>query len=122
MTYQNITNIITTSWQHKRNTLGEIVKGSEDIKQCIKNILSTPKGKIPLMPEFGTDIIQAIGEKAPDAADIATAIVFKELPIQEPRIEINSVSFEYDESGKVRININYTELATGIQDYTDVYI
>ena len=122
MTYHNIKNIITASWQHKRNTIGEIVQDSADIKQCIKNILTTAKGSMPFMPEFGTDIIQAVGEKSPDAADIAIAIVSKELPVQEPRIEVNAVSFEYDEYGKVIIKINYTEKATGINDYTEVYI
>lgn len=119
---ENINKLNTTSWQHKRGTIGKVVIGSEDIKQCINNIINIQKGSIPFMPELGTNIIAAIGEKANDAIDIAVAIFSKEIPIQEPRVEIISTSGEYTESGEIHITIQYREKQSGISDYTEVYL
>lgn len=118
----NTTEINETSWQHKRNTTGKIVAGAEDIKQCINNIITTQKGEVPLMPELGTNLIDAIGEKGQDATDIVTAVVSTEIPKQEPRIDVNSVTCSFSETGQINIKMLYTTKSTGIQDYTEVYL
>jgi len=44
--------------QLKLGTIGETIKGLEDIKQEIYLILSTPLGSIPHRPEFGSRIYE----------------------------------------------------------------
>lgn len=113
---------MTEQWQHKRGTFGEIITGNDDICQCIQTILQTPKGSIPFMPELGTDIIQAIGESAEDAADIGIAIITKELPKQEPRIKIIDVTGEKNQNGQIKFSIYWKNKTTNLTEKTEVYI
>lgn len=113
---------MTEQWQHKRNTLGEIIKGSDDIRQCIHTILQTPKCSIPFMPELGTDIFQAVGENTEDAIDIGIAIITKEIPIQEPRAEIIDVTGSKDTNGQIKFSIYWKNKITNLTEKTEVYI
>ena len=52
--------LITKSlhWQAALGRVGEIVTDLDDIKQCLHVIAVTPKGSVPLQPEFGCDAWQ----------------------------------------------------------------
>lgn len=119
---QDITKLTIKNWQKRRNTIGEIAEGTEDIKQCIKTICTVRKGKIPFMPEFGTEIFEAIGENSDDAIDIITAILKKEIPKQEPRCEITDLTGTKKENGEIKITVYFREKNTGITDKQEVFI
>lgn len=53
---QDIRNITAADWQPRLGAHGDIVAGVDDIHQCIRTILMTPKGSVPHRPEFGSDI------------------------------------------------------------------
>lgn len=53
---QDIRNITAADWQPRLGAHGDIVAGGDDIHQCIRTILMTPKGSVPHRPEFGSDI------------------------------------------------------------------
>lgn len=116
----NTKTLKTKNWQHKRNTIGDIVQDEMDVEQCIKTIAGTLKGSVPLMPELGCDTISAVGEKGGNAIDRLITIYTKEIPKQEPRCEILFITGEYSEDGRVHMKINYKYKNTN--NVTEVYI
>ncbi len=118
----DITKLNKKNWQHKRNTIGEVVQGSDDIKQCIETIMTTDKGSVPFMPELGTNVIEAIGENSEDAINIAIAIYKKEIPLQEPRCAITDITGVCDDNGHIHITVYYKEKSTGYTDKVERYI
>jgi phage baseplate assembly protein W len=110
------------SYQHKRNSFGEIVSNISDIKQCVETIINTTKGEIPFCPELGTEIIKAIGENQDDAINIAIAIFSKELPKQEPRIEITDITGTKTDTGRIYIKIYYRAKGSNEIQKTEIYI
>ena len=119
---EDITLIKTKNWQHKRGTIGEIVTEIDDIAQCVTSIMEISKGSVPLCPELGTDVIQAIGENTEDAIEIATAIFSKEIPIQEPRCKLLDITGEKDDNGKIVMKPYIQSKATGETKKIERYI
>ncbi|MCD8024757.1 MAG: hypothetical protein LUE64_04410 [Candidatus Gastranaerophilales bacterium] len=99
-------------FQHQRNSIGGIVTGLDDVKQCVSSIISTQKGTIPFMPEFGCDLLPAIGEIGQNAIDYLIAVYSREIPLQEPRVEVDTVAGEADENGKITMNVYFTYTPT----------
>ncbi len=120
---KDITNIHSKNWQHKRGSIGDIAINNEDIKQCINSIFATSKGEVPLNPEAGTNIIEAIDENPEDAAEIAIKTAYKEIPRQEPRCEILQTVPEINiNTGELKLTIYFKNKKTNITDKTEVYI
>ena len=107
-----ITEITTQNWQKKRGTIGEIVTDLDDIEQCFDNIFNISKGEIPLQPNIGTNIIEAIGQKTDNALQIAKTLILKEFETQEPRAEVVSVKTSYDDNGKIEIFVTFQSKLT----------
>ena len=83
----------------------------------------TTKGEVPLNPEAGTNIIEAIDENPEDAAEIAIKTVYKEIPKQEPRCEIIQVVPEQNiRTGELKLTIYFKNKKTNITDKTEVFI
>lgn len=119
----NITNINSKNWQHKRGSIGDIAVDNDDIKQCINSIFETAKGEVPLNPEAGTDIINAIDESPDDAVEIAIKTAYKEIPRQEPRCEILQVVPDKNiETGSIKLTVYFKNKKTNITEKTEVYI
>jgi len=108
----NINEISTNNWQHKRNTIGEVVTDLDDIEQCYDTIFNVSKGSIPLQPNIGTNIIEAIGQKPANALVIAKTIILKDFTTQEPRGEITSINSSYDENGLIVIDVTFQSKLT----------
>ena len=109
---QNINEIETPYWQKKRGTIGEVVTDLDDIEQCYDNIFNISKGEIPFKPNIGSNIIEAIGKKQPDAVQIAETLITEEFTKQEPRAEVVSVSSTTDSNGKIVINVTFQSKLT----------
>lgn len=107
-----ITEITTQNWQKKRGTIGGIVTDLDDIEQCFDNIFNISKGEIPLQPNIGTNIIEAIGQKTDNALQIAKTLILKEFETQEPRAEVLSVKTSYDDNGKIEIFVTFQSKLT----------
>lgn len=110
---KDITKLKTKNRQHKRGTIGDIVTDIDDIAQCVTSIMELTKGSVPLCPELGTNVIEAIGENTENAIEIATAIFAKEIPIQEPRCKILDITAEKNENGKIKIKVYIQAKTTG---------
>lgn len=107
-----ITEITTQNWQKKRGTIGEIVTDLDDIEQCYDNIFNITKGEVPLQPNIGSNIIEAIGQKPKDALQIAKTLILKEFTIQEPRAEVVSITTSYNNLGEIIIFVTFQSKLT----------
>lgn len=122
MMTNDITKLKTKNWQHKLGTIGGIVSDLDDIDQCYKNIIEIKKGQIPLSPNLGTDIIDAIGENPDNASKITEAILLKELPLQEPRGEIISLSIALKDIEKLCVKIHFKSKLSNQERIKEYYV
>lgn len=83
--------IRSVNWQLSMNTLGLVVEGIEDIKQCVRIILTTTKGSDPLRPLFGSDIWQFIDTPINTAIPNIAAEILNALGKWEQRINIKKL-------------------------------
>jgi hypothetical protein len=99
------------NWQPALGADG-IVSGLEDIDQCIRIILSTPKGSVPHRPDFACDIHKYIDWPQ----DRAVAFIVREAREAilkfEPRVE--DVQFTVVHSvGGIEITVDWLPAAGG---------
>jgi hypothetical protein len=85
---QDIRNITAADWQPRLGAHGEIVAGIDDIHQCIRTILMTPKGSVPHRPEFGSDIWRYLDLPTGEAIPHVVREGIEALRRWEPRIEV----------------------------------
>ena len=118
----NVNEITTPYWQHKRNSIGDVVTDLDDIEQCYDTILNTIKGEIPFQPNIGCNIMEAIGQKPKEALEIARALILKEFSTQEPRADIISLTSSYDENGKIQIFVTFQSKLSNQERSTKYYV
>lgn len=85
---QDIRNITAADWQPRLGAHGDIVAGVDDIHQCIRTILMTPKGSVPHRPEFGSDIWRYLDLPTGEAIPHVVREGIEALRRWEPRIEV----------------------------------
>jgi len=78
----------STAGEGAGSGLGRVVQGLDDVAQCVKIILTTPKGSDPLRPTFGADLWQYVD--APISAVRAQIVreVTEAVTLWEPRIDV----------------------------------
>lgn len=118
----NIKKIKSKHFQHKLNTIGEVVTDIEDIEQCYDTIFNVAKGSCPLLLNLGSDIIDAIGQNPKKAERIIKTILLKELPIQEPRAEVLDIQTEFDTNGKMLVRIHFQSKLTNEERTKTYYV
>ena len=94
---------------------GEITMSAyeEDIKEAIWIILSTSKGERVMRPDFGCGIYEFVFAPINTATiGMIEASVHEALTLWEPRIELEKVSVEHVEEGKLLIRIDYRVRST----------
>ena len=85
----------------------------EDIKEAIWIILSTSKGERVMRPDFGCGIYDFVFAPINTATiGMIEASVREALTLWEPRIELENVSVENVEEGKLLISIDYRVRST----------
>jgi uncharacterized protein len=92
-----------------------LVEGAEDVEQAIGIILATAPGERPMRPEFGCAIHTMVFERLNGAtAGRMERSIRAALQRWEPRIEVESVSFELGDpyTGQLLIDIAYRLRAT----------
>jgi len=109
--------ITSVDWQPKLGEIGEIVEDIADINQCIKIILSTPKGSDPHRPEFGSDIWKYIDNPVNSAIPNIIREAVDAIHTWEPRVRIKSIRAEVIES-QVIFHIEWVLKETETTSYT----
>lgn len=85
---RDVHDIAAADWQPKLNAHGEIVEGLDDIRQCIRIILGTPKGSDPHRPTFGSDLWRYIDFPIDDAIPNVIRESVDAIRIWETRIDV----------------------------------
>jgi phage baseplate assembly protein W len=91
-----IDDIKSVDWQPKLGEIGAVVENIGDINQCIRIILTTPKGSDPHRPEFGSDIYKYIDYPVNEAIPNIIREAIDAINTWEPRVEIKSIKAEID--------------------------
>lgn len=113
--------IRSIDWQPKLGAPGEVVEGLYDINQCIRIILTTPRGTDPHRPLFGSDIWRWLDAPVGEAIPQVVREVVDALQAWEPRISLVSVVPEIS-GERVTIRVEWT-LRDGVELYrTEVTI
>lgn len=73
---------------------------TEEILQNVRTILSTIKGSVPLDRKFGISG-DAVDKPMQKAEAILSSEIFAQIRRYEPRVSIESITFEADISGKL---------------------
>jgi len=88
-----IQDIKATNWQLSNVTIGQVVEGIDDIRQCIGIILTNTKGSDPLRPLFGSDIWRFIDNPVNTAVANISAEIIDCIGKWEQRIIIKELTY-----------------------------
>jgi hypothetical protein len=104
-----LTDIAAADWSIKLNEPGSVVENLDDINQCIRVILETPKGSRAHEPLFGSDVWQYLDQPLSEALPRIVAAVIEAVTEWEPRVKLISVIPVKDEisSGKITLQIEW---------------
>lgn len=96
----------------------------EAIRQSIKNIINTPKGSIPGKPDFGCPLDNYLFEPLDDTLrDLLVGDINTALSKWEPRIDVDSVTIEFQEAyNRIDITVNYSYSMVRTDDYESITI
>jgi uncharacterized protein len=83
---------LDTSWEEPGSGIGAVVQGAADVNQCVRVILTTPKGSDPLRPTFGADIWQYIDHPINAAIPAVVREVVEAITLWEPRVALVRVT------------------------------
>lgn len=86
-----ITDITARDWQLALGRPGKAVHGQEDIEQCFRVILTTPKGSDPLRPEFGSDVWRYVDYPIAHALPHLVRECWDAISLWEPRVVLESI-------------------------------
>lgn len=104
-----LTDITASDWSIKLDEPGSVVENLDDINQCIKVVLETPKGSRAHEPLFGSDVWQYLDQPLSEALPRIVAAVIEAVTEWEPRVKLISVIPVKDEisSGKITLQIEW---------------
>ncbi|OZI13706.1 baseplate protein [Sodalis-like symbiont of Philaenus spumarius] len=83
-----------SDWQPALHAPGERVRGIEDIQQCLRLILGTPKGSDPHRPDFGSDLHRYLDMPTERALPHVVRETVEAIRRWEPRCELHQVTLD----------------------------
>ena len=99
--------IRSVDWSRKVGGPGEIVEQLDDIEQCIRILLATPKGAVQHRPEFGCDAWQYLDHPVAEALPHIVRECTDSLAKWEPRATVTNIAASYD-AEHVSLTIRWT--------------
>jgi len=100
-----ISEITGVDWSPKLGAIGEVVENLDDINQCLRIILETPKGSRPHEPLFGSDLFRYVDHPVNTGMPRMIAAAIDAVTLWEPRVRLISISPVYDEAGSGKITL-----------------
>ena len=104
-------------WQPELGT-DDIVGGLDDIDQCIRTILLTPKGSDPHNPPFGSNIHLYLDYPIDQAVPHLVRETVEAIRLWEPRCELVKVTPSIEEA-QITLRVQW-KLADGVKRETEV--
>lgn len=92
LTPSSVTAITAVDWQLALNVQGGVAEGVDDVDQCIRAILLTPKGSVPHNPDFGSNIHQYVDWPLPAARPQIIRETIDAIAANEPRVTLSRVN------------------------------
>ena len=92
--------------------IGQVVQGIADVDQCVRIILTTPKGADPLRPTFGADLWRYVDTPINLAQASIVREITEALLLWESRIDLLKVSVTpvFDGSDQSGAHLNVTAI------------
>ncbi len=100
-----ISDIAAADWSIKLETPGSVVEGLDDINQCLRIILQTPKGSRPHEPLFGCDAWKYLDAPMGEAIPRIIIEVYDAIEMWEPRAHLISVTPDMTEAATGRLTL-----------------
>lgn len=85
-------------------TFKEDLEEQEDIARCLRTLILTPAGTIPLCRDFGIDN-SFLGRPIPAAQNALAVEIMDKAAIYEPRVTVTEVTSEADIDGKITVKV-----------------
>lgn len=85
------TDIQARTWQLALGAPGEVVTDIDDIAQCIRIVVTTPKGSVPHRPDFGSNAFLYLDRPIAEAGPHLVRETVEALKIWEPRAVVERV-------------------------------
>lgn len=118
-----ITEITARDWQLAIGQPGDVVSDLDDIQQCIRVILTTPKGTDPLRPEFACDLWRYIDWPIDKAGPHLVREAWDAIETFEPRIELVSITPRLgDEASQIVLRIVWRLRGQTAKNSTEVTV
>ena len=118
-----ITQITARNWQLALDQPGDVVADLDDINQCIRVILTTPKGTDPLRPEFACDLWRYIDYPIDRATPHIVREAWDAIETFEPRIELINITPRLgDEPSQIVVSIVWRLRDQDQQSTTEVTV
>lgn len=99
----------------KSDRLGELVTDTQDVDQCIRIILTTPRGSEPHRPSFGSNLHLYLDYPVNSARPHIVREAVNSLREWEPRIEIVKVDVQLDGLASLACTVEWVFVA-GVAD------
>lgn len=100
--------IRSADWQLKVGEIGSVVEGVDDVDQCIRTIVLTPRGAVPHRPEFGCDAWSFLDRPIDAARPQLIREVSDAIADWEPRAELLSVVVDGQEGEDTSVIVRIT--------------
>jgi len=118
----DVNQIRSVDWSRKVGEPGSIAEGLDDIDQCIKILLATPKGAVEHRPEFGCDAWRYLDYPVNEALPHIVRECTNALARWEPRAMVTGIATSY-EASRVFLSIRWTAaLGTSGQNTEVAYV
>lgn len=100
-----LTDITAADWSIKLDEPGSVVENLDDINQCIRVIIETPKGSRAHEPLFGCDVWLFLDQPLTHALPGIVNAVIEAVTLWEPRVKLTSVVAARDEAGSGKLTL-----------------
>jgi phage baseplate assembly protein W len=94
-------------WQPALGAVDAFVQGMDDLAQSIRIVITTPKGSVPLLPEFGCDILPLLDNPLPGVMGRVVREVSLALATWEPRIKVTKVQMQTSGCGAATLAVSW---------------
>lgn len=116
-----LTSINARNWQLALGQPGDVVSDLDDISQCIRVILTTPKRTDPLRPEFACDLWPYIDRPIDQAIPHIVREAWDAIETWEPRVQLIRIEPRLgDDPGQIVLRVIWRMRDSAQQNTTEV--
>lgn len=113
--------IQSANWSPLLGEFGGVVEDLDDIDQCIRIIVGTPRGSVPLRPLFGCDVWRWLDAPVDVALPNVVREVYAAIGMWEPRAEVVGVTLAPgDDESHWKIRVTWQLAGDEEQQITEV--